>query len=156
MRGKKAKKRKGNPDSKYNSLLVTKLINKIMKHGKKEIAEQIVYGMMDTLGKEMEGKPLQILEKAIDNVKPRIEIRPRRVGGVNYQVPTPVSDKRQLSLALRWIILGARDRRKKTTFREALSQELIDAYNETGYAIKKKEDAHKMAEANKAFAHFQW
>jgi len=156
MRGKSAKKRKVEEDAVYGSILVTKMINKVMQDGKKSVAEKIVYEVMNNLEKDSKKKPLVVLEKAIENVKPRLEVRARRVGGVNYQVPVPVSEERQLALALKWIINGARERRKKEEFVVALVSELKDALKNTGYAFKKKEDTHKMAESNKAFAHFQW
>lgn len=156
MRGKQAKKRKIKPDTTYNSVLVSKLINNVMLRGKRALAEQIVYKSMDVLEKDIKKKPLEILERAVENVKPQLEVRPRRVGGVNYQVPVQVPEHRQLSLALKWIITGARARRSKEDFGVALAGELKDAYKSTGFAVKKKEDARKMAEANKAFAHFQW
>lgn len=156
MRGKQAKKRKVIPDARYNSPLVGKLINNVMLKGKKALAEKVVYESMDMLEQTTKQKALEALEKAIENVKPKLEVRPRRVGGVNYQVPTPVPDHRQLFLALKWIVTGARGRRTKETFTQALSAELVDAYKGTGFAMKKKEDMEKMAEANKAFAHFQW
>lgn len=156
MRGKQAKKREVEKDAVYGSKVVTKFINNVMKSGKKTVAERIVYDSLEKLGKELKGKPLEILEEAIENVSPKVEIRPRRVGGVNYQVPMPVPDYRQRTLAMKWIIEGARNRRGSDTFRKALTSELKDAFNEAGHAFKKKEDTHKMAEANKAFAHFQW
>lgn len=156
MRGKQVKKRKAIPDAKYSSIFVAKLINNVMNAGKKALAEKIVYTAMDNVGKAVKKEPLEALENAIENVKPKLEVRPRRVGGVNYQVPTPVPEHRQLFLALKWIVTGARSRRTKEDFIKALTDELIDAYNKTGFAMKKKEDAQKMAEANKAFAHFSW
>ena len=156
MRGKQAKKRKLEKDVLYNSTLVTKLINHVMKDGKKSLAEKIVYKSIEEAGKETKKKPIQVLEDAVENVKPRLEVRSRRVGGVNYQVPMPVSEHRQLSLAMKWIVDAARDRRKKEEFYVALKNELKDAFKSEGFAVKKKEDTHKMAEANKAFAHFQW
>lgn len=156
MRGKQAKKRKTKPDAIYNSVLVSKLINNVMLDGKRSLAENIVYQSMGVLGDDMKKKPLEVLENAIENVRPSLEVRPRRVGGVNYQVPMPVPEHRQTSLALKWIVAGARGRRKKEKFHVALTDELKDAYKNTGFAMKKKEDMQKMAEANKAFAHFQW
>lgn len=156
MRGKQAKKRKVIPDAKYNSIVVTKLVNNVMQDGKKALAEGIVYGAIEHLSKEVKKDPLEAFEKALENVKPKLEVRGRRVGGVNYSVPTPVPDHRQLFLALKWIVTGAQQRRTKEEFKKALSEELVDAFKNTGFAIKKKEDAHKMAEANKAFAHFSW
>lgn len=156
MRGKSAKRREVKRDAVYGSRLVTRFINTVMKDGKKSLAEKIIYKSMEALEKDLKKKPLEILEEAIENVKPRLEVRPRRVGGVNYQVPVPVAEDRQLALAIKWIIKGARDRRKKEEFSLALSDEIKDALKKSGFAYKKKEDTHKMAEANKAFAHFQW
>ena len=156
MRGKSAKKRKVNKDAVHNSILITKFINNIMKDGKKSLAEKTVYKSLEVLEKDLKKKPLESLEQAIENVKPKLEIRARRVGGVNYQVPMSVAEERQLALALKWIIAGAKERRKKEEFYIALADELKDALKKSGYAYKKKEDTHKMAEANKAFAHFQW
>ncbi|MBN2016515.1 30S ribosomal protein S7 [Candidatus Dojkabacteria bacterium] len=156
MRGKQAKERKAQADAVYNSAIASKLINHVMVGGKKNLAEKIVYSTMDLLKKDLKKEPLEILDVAIENVKPKLEVRPRRVGGVNYQVPVPVSDTRQLSLAIKWIVSGAKARRKKEKFYIALADELKDAYKNSGFAAKKKEDTHKMAEANKAFAHFQW
>ncbi len=156
MRGKQAKKRKTKPDAVYNSKVVASLINNVMLDGKKVVAEGIVYKSFDILKKDLKKKPLDIIETAIENVKPKLEVKPRRVGGVNYQVPMPVSEQRQLSLAIKWIIQGARARRKKEEFCEAFAAEIKDAYKNLGFAVKKREDMYKMAEANKAFAHFQW
>lgn len=156
MRGKQAKKRRIEPDQKYSSKSIAKLINKVMKGGKKRIAMKIVYDALTEAEKKMNKDPLEVYSKAMDNVKPKLEIRSRRVGGANYQVPVPVSEERQEMLAMRWIINAARESRGDKEFYVALSDELINAYKGTGVAIKKKEDTEKMAEANKAFAHFQW
>jgi small subunit ribosomal protein S7 len=156
MRGKSAKVRKVKPDAIYNSTLVSSFINNVMKDGKKSLAEKVVYKALDALGKSTKKKPLEALENALENVKPKLEVRARRVGGVNYQVPTPVPDHRQQALSVKWIVEGARARRSKEEFSKALADELLDAYKKTGFAFKKREDTHKMAEANKAFAHFQW
>jgi len=156
MRGKKAKIRKIYPDLKYNSVLVTKFINNVMEQGKKMTAEKIVYTSMVKAAKELKKEPLESIEKALDNIKPSLEVRPRRVGGVTYQVPLPVPESRQLSVAIKWIIEGARQRRKKEKFEDVLALEIIDAYKGTGFAMKKKEEMHKTAEANKAFTQFQW
>jgi small subunit ribosomal protein S7 len=156
MRGKQAKIRKILPDAVYSSTLVAKFVNNLMLSGKRSVAEKIVYKSLENLEKDLKMKPVEILEKAIENAKPKLEVRPRRVGGVNYQVPLPVAESRQLALAIKWIIRGARDRRKNEEFNVALAQELKEAFHNTGFAVKKKDDMHKMAEANKAFAHFQW
>ncbi len=156
MRGKKAKKRILRADIRYNSEVVSKLINYIMLDGKKTVARENVYGALEIAGKELNKKPMEAFELALENIKPKTEIRSRRVGGANYQVPVPVRDDRQLTLALRWLIKGARDSRGKASFAEALARELVLATKKEGYAFKKKEDVHKMAEANRAFAHFSW
>jgi len=148
------KRPKISPDPVYGSVLVSRLINKIMYDGKKSVAESVIYQVMDII-KEKVGEPLEILEKAIENVAPEVEVRSRRVGGANYQVPVEVRQERRISLALRWLIQMARERKEKgITFK--LANEIIDAYNKTGNAYKKKIDTHKMAEANRAFAHLKW
>jgi small subunit ribosomal protein S7 len=156
MRGKRAKKRDLKPDGKYGSKVITKFINYTMMDGKKSIATEVVYKALDILADKTKMKALDAFTKAIDTVKPKMEVRSRRVGGANYQVPTPVDTERQLSLAFRWIIDGARKSRKKTDFATQLAIELVDAMNKEGAAYKKKEEALKMAEANKAFSHFSW
>ena len=153
MRGKQAKSREIKPDKVYHSQLVNRVVNKLMQHGKKTIAERIVYTSLENLSKETKAKPVDFLEKAVKNVTPDVEVRSRRIGGANYQIPTPVTERRQVSLAVRWIVDAARSR-KGTDITTALSTELRDAYNNTGSAAKKKEDVHRMAEANKAFSHF--
>ena len=144
-------------DSRYGSPLVARLINTIMESGKKSIAERIVYGAIE---KTREGSdavdPLETLNKAIDNVKPRLEVKSRRVGGATYQVPVDVRPDRALALGMRWLIHSARERSDGRTMREKLAAELLDASNNKGAAVKKREDTHKMAEANKAFAHYRW
>lgn len=154
MRGKKSIQRNLKPDKKYGSLTVSKFINYVMRHGKKAKAKNIVYTVFDTMAKKTGKDPLSVFESAVENVKPKIEVRSRRVGGANLQVPTPVNPKRQVSLALRWIINSARSSRKNTTFAESLSEELLSAYNKEGLAFKKKEEVHRMAEASKVFAQF--
>lgn len=162
MRGKAAKKREIKPDFKYKNEDVTKFINFIMQDGKKETAEKIVYTAIDGLkaekkgedGKKVNVKPLEVFLQALDNVKPKLEIRSRRIGGANYQVPVPVSPDRQKALAMRWIINIARDGRKNTPLSTVLKNELLAAFNNEGNAVKKKEDTQKMADANKAFAQF--
>ncbi|QJA05743.1 30S ribosomal protein S7 [Thermosulfurimonas marina] len=149
-------KREVLPDPKYGTVLVAKFINCLMRDGKKSVARKIFYGAMDLLAKKSGGEdPLQIFEKAVENVKPLMETRSRRVGGATYQVPMEVRPERQQSLAIRWIIQAARARSEKTMV-ERLANELWDAYNERGAAIKKKEDTHRMAESNRAFAHYRW
>ncbi len=143
------------PDPVYNSVLIQKLINKVMLNGKKSIAEKIVYSAMEIIRERTKQNPLEIVEKAVQNVTPLLEVRPRRVGGATYQVPIEVSPRRGLSLALRWIVRAARER-KGMPMKERLANEILDALNNTGGAIKKKDETHRMAEANKAFAHYRW
>jgi len=143
------------PDPVFNSVLVQKLINKVMLDGKKSTAEKIVYGAMEIIRDKTKQDPLTVLEKAVQNLTPLLEVRPRRVGGATYQVPIEVPPRRGLSLALRWLVRAARER-KGMPMRERLAAEILDALNNTGGAIKKKEEMHRMAEANKAFAHYRW
>jgi len=149
-------KREIPPDPKFGSVLVAKFINNLMKDGKKNIARKIFYEALEKLREKSGGEdPLKIFEKAVENVKPLLETRTRRVGGANYQVPVEVRPERQISLAIKWIINAARSRHEKTMV-ERLANELWDAYNEKGAAIKKRDDTHKMAEANRVFAHYRW
>lgn len=150
-----AEKRDILPDPKYNSKVVSKFINSIMKNGKKSIAEKICYGAFEILKQKTGSDPLKVFKTAIENVKPVLEVKPRRVGGATYQVPVEIRPHRRTALAFRWILNYARERNEKT-MQERLAGELLDAYNNTGSSIKKKEDTHKMAEANKAFAHYRW
>jgi small subunit ribosomal protein S7 len=143
------------PDPRYGSKLLSKFINVLMKDGKKSIAERICYDALDIIKQKTGNDPLKTFKTAIDNVKPLIEVKPRRVGGATYQVPVEVRPQRRVALAFRWIISYARQRGEKT-MSERLAAELLDAFNNTGSSIKKKEDTHKMAEANKAFAHYRW
>ncbi len=144
------------PDPKFDSQLVSKFTNMVMYSGKKGLAEKIVYGALDIIDEEVSDvAPLEVFERAIENVKPLLEVRSRRVGGATYQVPVEVRSERRVALALRWIIGFSRTRSGKT-MKEKLAAELLDAYNKRGASIKKREDTHKMAEANKAFAHFRW
>lgn len=143
------------PDYKYGSMMVQKLINQIMWDGKKSIATEIVYGAMDFLSEKTGEPPLQALEKAFTNIKPPIEVRSRRVGGATYQVPVEVRPARQNSLSIRWLVNISRARKDKSMALK-LGKELLDAYNNTGTVIKKRTDTIKMAEANKAFAHYRW
>ena len=155
-RRRRATHRATTPDARYNSALVTHLINVIMKSGKKTIAERIVYGAFERMSEKLQkGDPVGLLMGALENARPKLEVKSRRVGGATYQVPVEVSFERQESLALRWIVSAA-GARKGIAMREALSAELIDAYNNTGSVVKKKEDTHKMAQANRAFAHLRW
>jgi len=156
MRRRRAPKRPVMPDPIYNSTVVTKFINKVMWDGKKTLAERIVYGAIERLNNKEEGtKGIDIFFKAIENVKPLLEVRSRRVGGATYQVPMEVRPERQQTLAIRWIVEAARNRNERTMV-ERLANELWDAANERGAAFKKREDTHRMAEANKAFAHYRW
>ncbi|MBZ4195403.1 30S ribosomal protein S7 [Mycoplasma tauri] len=142
-------------DPVFNSVLVTKLINTIMLDGKKSLAQEILYSAFE-LVKEKTGKdPMEVFHQAVENVTPQLEVRTRRIGGTNYQVPTEVSERRKQTLSLRWLVQYARLRNEKT-MDVRLANEIIDASNKTGGAIKKREDTHKMAEANRAFAHFRW
>ncbi len=152
-RGKSVPKRKIMGDPKYNSVLVSKFVNFVMDSGKKTTAQDIVYGAMERLAEKKQGDALQLFERAIDTIRPVVEVRSKRVGGANYQVPTPVSGNRQNALAFRWIIAAARARRGKDMM-ERLSLEFMDVLEGVGGAMKKKEDVNRMAEANKAFAHF--
>lgn len=154
-KGNKVAKDRVSPDSKYNSLMVQKLINRMMLGGKKNIASGIVYGAMEYLAQKTGDAELVAFDKAFANIKPPIEVRSRRVGGATYQVPTEVRPERQMSLSLRWLVNLARDRKEHSMI-EKLGKELLDAYNNTGSCIKKKLDTIKMAEANKAFAHYKW
>ncbi|MDR1696840.1 MAG: 30S ribosomal protein S7 [Rickettsiales bacterium] len=152
----RATKREILPDSKYGNLVIAKLINVIMWDGKKEVAESIVYGALDKLKKiAKDGNELAAFLDAIDNIKPSVEVKGRRVGGATYQVPVEVRSERQQTLALRWLTQFAR-KRSERSMEERLFAELRDAYGNTGNAVKKKIDTHKMADANKAFAHFRW
>ncbi len=143
------------PDLKYNNLKVAKLINYVMWDGKKETARKIVYGAFDIIKEKTGEDPVVVFETAIKNVEPSVEVRSRRVGGANYQVPMEVRPERRLQLALRWIVMFAR-KKQGMPMKERLAQEIIAAYNGEGESVKKKEDTHKMAEANKAFAHLAW
>jgi small subunit ribosomal protein S7 len=144
------------PDVRYNSPLVTHLINVIMKSGKRTLAERIVYGAFERVSEKLQkGDPVDLLMGAMENARPKLEVKSRRVGGATYQVPVEISFERQESLALRWIVSAATGR-KGTPMREAIASEIIDAYNNTGSVVKKKEEMHKMAQANRAFAHLRW
>ena len=146
--------RRLNPDRKYQSVLVQRLINKAMLDGKKMLAERSVYEALEMAAKKLDSEnPLEVFERALKNVSPSFEVKSRRVGGANYQIPFPVAGHRQLHYAFTWLIQAARAR-KSMPFAQRLAMEIVDAYNETGAAFKKKEDTHKMAEANRAFAHF--
>ena len=144
------------PDPVYNSQLVTKFINSIMSDGKKSTAEGIFYGALKTVEQRAGDDALKVFKKAVDNVKPSLEVKSRRVGGSNYQVPIEVNPNRRLSLSIRWLVGYARSRGDGKTMQEKLANELMDAANLRGGAVKKREDTHRMAEANKAFAHYRW
>lgn len=149
------KKRKLNPDHMFNSTLISKFINIMIKKGKKSVAEKIIYGSMEKVKEKTKEDPLKMFEKAVENVRPVLETKSRRVGGATYQVPIEVPMSRSTSLAVRWILRYAKDRGGKSMI-EKLSAEIVDAVNNRGGAIKKREDVHKMAEANRAFAHYRW
>jgi len=155
MRKKTAGKRIITPDPKYNDVLVAKFINSVLKQGKKHLARRIVYDAFEIIEKRTKSPGLDIFKKAVHNVKPVLEIRARRVGGATYQIPTEVRQDRSIALAIRWIIAYATDRKDKSMSLK-LASEFMAAANNEGNAVKKKEDTHKMAEANKAFAHFKW
>lgn len=154
-RRKKAERRVVLPDPKYQSVLVTKFINRLMKRGKKSVAENIFYSALNLIEQQTKKSGLEVFEKAVENVKPILEVRSRRVGGATYQVPMEVRSERKQALAIRWIIGFAQSRSGKS-MAEKLAAELAAAYNNEGSSIKKREDTHRMAEANKAFAHFRW
>lgn len=143
------------PDARYNNRLVTQLINKVLWDGKKSVAEGIVYGAFDLVEERTGTDPLSVFKKAMDNIKPTLEVRPKRVGGSTYQVPVEVNARRSTTLALRWIVGFARKRREKSMV-ERLAAEIMDAANGTGASVKKREDLFKMAEANRAFSHYRW
>jgi small subunit ribosomal protein S7 len=150
-----AEKREINPDAKYGSVIVSKFMNSVMYEGKKSVAEAIVYGAFDLIESKTKSDPIKVFEQALDNVMPSIEVRSRRVGGATYQVPVEVRASRRQALGIRWIIAAARERNEKT-MTERLSAELLDASNNRGNAVKKREDTHRMAEANRAFSHYRW
>ncbi|MBV1702313.1 MAG: 30S ribosomal protein S7 [Hyphomicrobiales bacterium] len=150
-----AEKREIIPDAKFGDIVITKFMNSIMYDGKKSTAEGIVYGAFDSIQAKLKSDPLTVFKSALENVAPAIEVRSRRVGGATYQVPVEVRTERRQALAIRWIIIAARGRNDKTMV-DRLSGELIDASNNRGNAVKKREDTHRMAEANRAFAHYRW
>jgi small subunit ribosomal protein S7 len=150
-----AEKREVNPDPKFNDLVITKFMNAVMREGKKSTAERIVYGALERMEQKAKADPVQMFHTALDNVMPTVEVRSRRVGGATYQVPVEVRSERRQALAIRWLITAARARNENTMV-ERLSGELLDAANNRGTAVKKREDTHKMAEANRAFSHYRW
>ena len=155
-RRRKAAKRVHLPDARYGSALVSQLINIVMKSGKKSVAQAIVYGAIEKVSEKlMKGNPVELLLGALENCRPKLEVKSRRVGGATYQVPVEVSHERQNSIALRWVVAAA-TARKGSPMSEALAAEVVDAYNNTGNVVKKREETHKMAQANRAFAHLRW
>ena len=155
-RRREADKRQILPDPKFNDILVARFVNSLLKQGKKSLAERVLYTALDNIGEKLKDEsPLDVFKKAIDNVSPSLEVRSRRVGGATYQVPVEVSRTRRQALSIRWVIANAKSRAGRT-MAERLTGELLDAFNNTGGAIRKKEDVHRMAEANKAFAHYRW
>jgi len=150
-----AEKREVNPDPKYTDLVITKFMNAVMKQGKKSVAERIVYGALERMETKGKADPVAMFHQALDNVMPAVEVRSRRVGGATYQVPVEVRTERRQALAIRWIIAAARSRNENTMV-ERLSGELLDAASNRGTAVKKREDTHKMADANRAFSHYRW
>ena len=150
-----AEKREINPDAKFGNLVVSKFMNSIMIQGKKSVAEAIVYGAFETIEGKTKSDPIKVFEQALDNVMPSIEVRSRRVGGATYQVPVEVRPDRSQALAIRWLISSSRGR-SENTMEERLSGELLDASNNRGVAVKRREDTHRMADANKAFSHYRW
>jgi small subunit ribosomal protein S7 len=151
----RAEKREVNPDPKYHDMVLSKFMNAIMRAGKKSTAERIVYGALDRVEERAKQDPLQMFHQALENVMPAVEVRSRRVGGATYQVPVEVRAERRQALAIRWIIAAARARNENTMV-DRLSGELLDAANSRGSAVKKREDTHKMADANRAFSHYRW
>jgi small subunit ribosomal protein S7 len=143
------------PDPIYRSVLVTQIVNKVLLHGKRSTAERLVYDALTTMEDKLGGEPLSALKRAVENVKPQLEVKSRRVGGATYQVPVEVKPRRANTLAIRWIVGYSRQRREKT-MAERLANELLDASNGIGASVKRREDMHKMAESNKAFAHYRW
>ena len=150
-----AEKREVNPDPKYSDLVLTKFMNAVMADGKKSVAERIVYGALERMESKAKSDPVALFHQALDNVMPSVEVRSRRVGGATYQVPVEVRSERRQALAIRWIISAARARNENTMV-ERLSGELLDASSNRGTAVKKREDTHKMADANRAFSHYRW
>ena len=154
-RRRRAEKREILPDPKFKDLVLSKFMNNLMLDGKKSVSEKIVYGAFDEIENKMKRPPLEVFHEALDNIKPAVEVRSRRVGGATYQVPVEVRPQRREALANRWLIKATRDTNEKN-MKDRLASELIDAVNTRGSAVKKKEDTHKMAEANKAFSHYRW
>ena len=151
----RAEKREINPDAKYGDVVLTKFMNSLMLHGKKSIAEKILYAALDQVESKINRNPVEVFHEAIENVMPAVEVRSRRVGGATYQVPVEVRADRKAALAIRWLIAAARARGENTMV-DRLAGEFLDAVNNRGNAVKKREDTHRMAEANRAFAHYRW
>ena len=151
----RAEKREVLPDAKFGNIVLTKFMNNLMLDGKKSVAERIVYGALDRVEDKLKRAPVEVFEEALDNIKPSVEVRSRRVGGATYQVPVEVRSERREALAIRWLIKASRTR-NENTMEERLAAELMDAINSRGAAVKKREDTHKMADANKAFSHYRW
>jgi small subunit ribosomal protein S7 len=154
-RRREAQKRQITPDPKFNDVLVGRFISAILRKGKKGLAERLLYSALDNIAAKTNEEPLKVFKKAIENVSPLLEVRSRRVGGATYQVPVEVKDARRVALSIRWVIQNARSRAGRS-MAEKLTGELLDAYNNSGGAVKKKDEVHRMAEANKAFAHYRW
>ena len=150
-----AVRREVQPDAKYNNRLVTQLINKVLLDGKKSVAEGIVYGAFDIVAEKTGQDPIAVFKKAMENIRPTLETKSKRVGGANYQVPIEVNSRRSTTLAIRWLVDFSR-KRKENTMAQRLANEIIDASENTGAAVKKREDTYKMAEANRAFSHYRW
>ena len=150
-----AEKREILPDAKYGDRVLTKFMNNLMVHGKKSVAEGIIYNALERVESKLKRAPIEVFHEALDNIKPSVEVRSRRVGGATYQVPVEVRIERREALAIRWLIVAAR-KRNENTMQERLAGELLDAANSRGAAVKKREDTHKMADANKAFSHYRW
>ncbi len=155
MRKNRAERRTVEPDPVYDEVIINRIINKIMWDGKKSLAEKLLYDALDNIKEQSGEDPIEVVKKALDNVMPALEVKSRRVGGSNYQVPVEVDDNRKLTLGLRWLITAARARNERS-MKERIVNEIMDAYNNTGGAVSKKEEVHRMAEANRAFAHYRW
>ena len=155
MRKNAAPRRELSPDPVYDSVLVTQFVNKVLQRGKRATAERIMYEALDTVGEKTGGEPIAVLKRAVDNVRPQLEVRSRRVGGATYQVPVEVRPRRANTLAIRWLVNNARKRRERS-MAQRLANELLDASNAVGASVKQREDLQKMAESNKAFAHYRW
>jgi len=154
-RRREAQRRQITPDPKFNDILVARFVNNVLKQGKKSLAERMLYSALDMIEEKAKEEPLKVFKKAVENAAPLLEVRSRRVGGATYQVPVEVKENRRIALSIRWLIQNARSRPGRS-MAEKLAGELMDAYNNTGGSVKKKDEVHRMAEANKAFAHYRW